>query len=73
MVLLVAEQALADARLIAAAPEMLEALERIEALYSNLRHGGPAPEDLQSLSDALEEACNTAGEAIRLAIDRAKP
>lgn len=63
----------ATARLIAAAPEMLEALGRIEALYSNLRHGGPAPEDLQSLSDALEEACDIARDAIELAVNGAQP
>lgn len=61
------------ANLIAAAPEMLEALGRIEALYSNLRHGGPAPEDLQSLSDALEEACDIARDAIELATNGAQP
>lgn len=60
-------------KLISAAPEMLKALGRIEALYSNLRHGGPAPEDLQSLSDALEEACDIAHDAIDLAVNGAQP
>lgn len=54
----------ADARLIAAAPEMFEALDNISGLSRALRSGGPDPMDLQGLSDALEEAIGIALAAI---------
>ena len=50
----------ADARLIAAAPDMFEALDNISGLSRALRVGGPDPMDLQGLSDALEEAVSLA-------------
>lgn len=50
----------ADARLIAAAPDMFEALDNISGLSRALRVDGPDPMDLQGLSDALEEAINLA-------------
>ena len=54
----------ANARLIAAAPDMLEALDNIGGLSRALRVSGPDPMDLQGLSDALEEAVNMAHAAI---------
>lgn len=42
----------------------LEALDRITELSRALRQGGPAPEDLQELSDALEEAVAIAHDAV---------
>ncbi|MCY1368872.1 hypothetical protein D3C81_1342170 [compost metagenome] len=54
----------ADARLIAAAPDMFEALDNISGLSRALRVGGPDPMDLQGLSDALEEAVSLALSAI---------
>lgn len=58
------EELEANARLIVAAPEMLEALDNISGLSRALRVGGPDPMDLQGLSDALEEAIGLALEAI---------
>lgn len=49
-----------NARLIAAAPEMLEVLDNIGGLSRALRAGGPDPVDLQDLSDALQEAVDMA-------------
>lgn len=54
----------ADARLIAAAPDMFEALDNITGLSRALRVGGPDPMDLQGLSDALEEAIHIAADAM---------
>jgi len=54
------QNAEANARLIAAAPEMFEALDTIGGLSRALRLGGPDPMDLQGLSDALEEAVDLA-------------
>lgn len=54
----------ANARLIAAAPEMFEALDHISGLCRALRSGGPDPMDLQELSDALHEAVDMANAAI---------
>lgn len=54
----------ANARLIAAAPEMFEALDNISGLSRALRVGGPDPMDLQGLSDALEEAIGLALDAM---------
>lgn len=54
----------ANARLIAAAPEMFEALDTIGGLSRALRQGGPDPMDLQGLSDALEEAVNLANSLV---------
>ncbi|WP_329766087.1 hypothetical protein [Stenotrophomonas geniculata] len=55
---------LANARLIAAAPEMFEALDTIGGLSRALRQGGPDPMDLQGLSDALEEAVDLANSLV---------
>jgi len=54
------QELLANARLIAAAPDMFEALDNISGLSRALRVGGPDPMDLQGLSDALEEAVSLA-------------
>jgi len=54
----------ANARLIAAAPEMFEALDTIGGLSRALRQGGPDPMDLQGLSDALEEAVDLANSLV---------
>ncbi|MDH4581418.1 hypothetical protein E8F20_05950 [Pseudomonas sp. BN415] len=54
----------ANARLIAAAPDMFEALDNITGLSRALRVGGPDPMDLQGLSDALEEAIHIAAAAM---------
>lgn len=54
----------ANARLIAAAPEMFEALDTIGGLSRALRQGGPDPMDLQGLSDALEEAIDLANSLV---------
>lgn len=54
----------ADKRLIAAAPDLLHALDTIGGLSSALRAGGPDPMDLQGLSDALSEAVDIAHAAI---------
>ena len=53
-----------DADLIAGAAEMFKALDQIGGLSRALRSGGPAPEDLEELSDALSEAVDTAHAAI---------
>ncbi|MBN5087663.1 hypothetical protein JY460_06040 [Stenotrophomonas maltophilia] len=53
-----------NARLIAAAPEMFEALDTIGGLSRALRQGGPDPMDLQGLSDALEEAVDLANSLV---------
>lgn len=58
------QNAEANARLIAAAPEMFEALDTIGGLSRALRQGGPDPMDLQGLSDALEEAVDLANSLI---------
>lgn len=50
------EESQANVRLIAAAPDMFEALDNINGLSRALRAGGPDPMDLQGLSDALEQA-----------------
>lgn len=60
----------ADARLIAAAPEMLDALDHIGGLSRALRQGGPDPMDLQGLSDALEEAVDLANALVARAEGR---
>ncbi|MDV9040936.1 hypothetical protein [Stenotrophomonas sp. RAC2] len=57
-------EALGHARLIAAAPEMFEALDTIGGLSRALRQGGPDPMDLQGLSDALEEAVDLANSLV---------
>lgn len=59
-----ADEALRHARLIAAAPEMFEALDTIGGLSRALRQGGPDPMDLQGLSDALEEAVDLANSLV---------
>jgi len=58
------QNAEANARLIAAAPEMFEALDTIGGLSRALRQGGPDPMDLQGLSDALEEAVDLANSLV---------
>lgn len=58
------QNAEANARLIAAAPEMFEALDTIGGLSRALRQGGPDPMDLQGLSDALEEAADLANSLV---------
>lgn len=60
----------ANARLIAAAPEMYEALVHIGGLSRALRQGGPDPMDLQELSDALNEAVDLAGSLVAKAEGR---
>lgn len=47
-----------------ATPGLVEALDHIGGLSRALRSGGPDPMDLQELSDALEEAVNTAHAAL---------
>ncbi|MDO5289741.1 MAG: hypothetical protein Q4F13_08930 [Pseudomonadota bacterium] len=44
--------------------KILEELRKISELSQYLRYSGPAPEDLQSLSDALEQAIDIADELI---------
>ena len=61
-----AEQA-ANARLIAAAPALLEALERIGGLCGHLRAGGCDASDLQGLEEGLREAVSIAEAAIAAA------
>lgn len=56
----------ADARLIAAAPDLFAALDHIGGLSRALRSSGPDPMDLQELSDALSEAVDTAHAAMAL-------
>lgn len=53
-----------DAHLIAAAPDLYAALEEICDQSVALRQGGPAPEDLQRLSEALEYAVDIAVSAL---------
>lgn len=45
-------------------PALVGALSSIVGLSRALRQGGPAPEDLQELSDALEEAVAIAHDAV---------
>ncbi|ALN79475.1 hypothetical protein [Lysobacter antibioticus] len=54
----------ANARLIAAAPDLFAALDHIGGLSRALRVGGPDSMDLQELSEALTEAVDTANAAI---------
>lgn len=61
------KQADANARLIAAAPALLEALERIGGLCGHLRAGGCDASDLQGLEEGLREAVSIAEAAIAAA------
>lgn len=55
----------ADLRLVEAAmAELIEALDHIGGLSRALRVGGPDPTDLHGLSDALDEAVDTAHAAL---------
>ena len=46
---------------------LVDALTEITGLSTALRQGGPAPDDLQELSDALERATDIAHDALRAA------
>lgn len=48
------------ARAMAASPQMFEVLDAVAGMSVNLREGGPAPDDLEDLSYALEEAVDMA-------------
>ena len=43
---------------------IIEAFDEITGLCRHLRQGGPAPEDLHDLSDALDEAIGIAGDML---------
>lgn len=56
---------LTPAEILQEAQQMLSVLDDIGGLTLALRSGGPAPEDLEGLSNALEEAIDMAHTAIK--------